>query len=90
MASVVARRERPPACGNHQSLDSHSVEQVLQARCQARVISAFEDNPMHLIEVKGVSKRQKENQQITVEQFKSIRGDLPELLNVLVLVDALN
>jgi hypothetical protein len=45
---------------------------------------------MHLIEVKGVSKRQKENQQITVEQFKSIRGDLPELLNVLVLVDALN
>jgi integrase len=51
-------------------------------------ISAFEHNPMHLIEVKGVSKRQKEIQQITVEQFKSIRADLAEVLNVLVLVDA--
>lgn len=40
-------------------------------------ISAFEHNPMQLIEVKGVSKRQKEIQQITVEQFKSIRADLP-------------
>ncbi len=51
-------------------------------------ISPFEHNPMHLIEVKGVSKRQKEIQQITVEQFKSIRADLPEVLDVLVLVDA--
>ena len=51
-------------------------------------ISAFEHNPMQLIEVKGVSKRQKEIQQITVEQFKSIRADLPEVLNVLVLADA--
>ncbi len=51
-------------------------------------ISQFEHNPMRLIEVKGVSKRQKEIQQITVEQFKSIRADLPEVLNVLVLVDA--
>jgi hypothetical protein len=51
-------------------------------------ISAFEHNPIQLIEVKGVSKRQKEIQQITVEQFKSIRADLAEVLNVLVLVDA--
>ena len=43
---------------------------------------------MRLLEVKGVSKRQKEIQQITVEQFKAFRADLPELLNILVLVDA--
>jgi integrase len=34
------------------------------------------------------SKRQKEVQKITIEQFKSIRADLPEGLNVLVVVDA--
>ena len=38
-----------------------------------KFIFAFEHNPMQLIEVKGVSKRQKEIQQITVDQFKAIR-----------------
>lgn len=51
-------------------------------------ISAFEHNPMQLIEVKGVSKRQKEIQQITVDQFKALRTDLPDVLDMMVLVDA--
>ena len=51
-------------------------------------ISAFEHNPMQLIEVKGVSKRQKEIQQITVDQFMAIRTDLPDVLDMMVLVDA--
>jgi len=48
-------------------------------------ISAFEHNPMQLIEVKGVSKRQKEIQQITVDQFKAIRTDLPDVLDMMFL-----
>ncbi|MGB6689397.1 MAG: site-specific integrase [Terracidiphilus sp.] len=44
-------------------------------------------NPMSLIKLKGVSKRQKPIEGITVEQFREIFGLLPEPLNIMLLVD---
>ncbi len=77
-----------PLAGTTKSSIRTLLSKCFKLAAKHEFISAFEHNPMQLIEVKGVSKRQKEIQQITVEQFKSIRADLPEVLNVLVLVDA--
>lgn len=43
---------------------------------------------MYLVKIKVVSDRQETLQQITVKKFNSIRADLPELLDMLLLVDA--
>lgn len=50
-------------------------------------IPPMEKNPMTLIKLKGVSKRQKKIAEITFEQFQAIYRALPEPLNVMLLVD---
>ncbi len=49
-------------------------------------IPPMQRNPMSLIKLKGVSKRQKKVAEVTVDNFKAILGKLPEPLNVMVLV----
>lgn len=87
LLSLCGAKGRPLAGATKASIRT-LLSKCFRLAAKHEFISAFEHNPMHLIEVKGVSKRQKEIQPITVEQFKSIRADLPEVLNVLVLVDA--
>ena len=81
-------KEGRPLAGSTKSAIRSLLSKCFKLAAKHEFISPFKENPMHLLEVKGVSKRQKEIQQITVEQFKAIRADLPELLNILVLVDA--
>jgi integrase len=50
-------------------------------------IPSFEANPMTLIKIKGVTKRQKTIPEVTIDQFKAIFAKLPEPLNIMVLVD---
>gem|GEM_PF-2216800 len=77
-----------PLAGTTKSAIRTLLSKCFKLAAKHEFISAFEHNPMQLIEVKGVTKRQKEIQQITVEQFKVIRADLSEVLNMLVLVGA--
>jgi len=49
-------------------------------------IPPMQRNPMSLIKLKGVSKRQKKIAEVTIEQFKAIFAKLPEPLNVMVLL----
>ncbi|MGA3129703.1 MAG: tyrosine-type recombinase/integrase [Terracidiphilus sp.] len=49
-------------------------------------IPPMQRNPMSLIKLKGVSKRQKKVPEITVDKFKAIFARLPEPLNVMVLL----
>jgi integrase len=49
-------------------------------------IPPMQRNPMSLIKLKGVSKRQKKIAEVTVAQFKAIYAKLPEPLNVMVLL----
>jgi len=49
-------------------------------------IPAFDANPMSLIKIKGVTKRQKKKVEITVADFQKLLGKLPEPLNIIVLV----
>ena len=87
LLSLCGAKGRPLAGTTKSSIRS-LLSKCFNLAAKHEFISAFEENPMHLVDVKGVSKRQKEIQQITVDQFQSIRADLPEVLNVLVLVDA--
>jgi integrase len=50
------------------------------------IIPPMERNPMSLIKLKGVSKRQKKIPEITFAQFKAILAKLPEPLNIIVLL----
>jgi integrase len=50
------------------------------------LIPPMQQNPMSLIRLKGVTKRQKRIPQITVENFKKLLAKLPEPLNTMVLV----
>lgn len=50
-------------------------------------VPPMEKNPMTLIKIKGVSKRQKKIPQITVEDFQRLLRRLPELLKIMVFVD---
>jgi integrase len=77
-----------PLAGTTKSSIRSLLSKCFDLAAKHEFISAFEKNPMHRVEVKGVSKRQKEVQRITVDQFRSIRRDLPEVLNMLVVVDA--
>jgi integrase len=47
-------------------------------------VPPMQRNPMSLIKLKGVSKRQKKVAEITIAQFKAIFSKLPEPLNVMV------
>lgn len=47
---------------------------------------AMQRNPMSLIKLKGVSKRQKKVVEVTIDQFKAVLAKLPEPLNVMVLL----
>jgi integrase len=49
-------------------------------------IPPMQRNPMSLIKLKGVSKRQKKVAEITIDQFKATLGKLHEPLNVMVLI----
>jgi integrase len=49
-------------------------------------VPPMQRNPMSLIKLKGVSKRQKKISEVTVAQFKTIYARLPEPLNVMVLL----
>jgi integrase len=51
-------------------------------------VPPMDRNPMSLIRLKGVSKRQKKVPEITFVQFKAILARLPEPLNVMVLLAA--
>ena len=48
-------------------------------------IPPMERNPMSLIRLKGVTKRQRKVAEITIDNFKAILAKLPEPLNVMVL-----
>jgi integrase len=50
-------------------------------------IPPMQSNPMSLIKLKGVSKRQKKIVQVTVEGFGKLLSALPEPLNMMVLAD---
>ena len=77
-----------PLSGTTKSSIRSLLSKCFDLAAKHEFISVFEKNPMHRVKVKGVSERQKEIQKITVEQFKAIRADLSELLNILVLVGA--
>ena len=49
-------------------------------------IPPMQRNPMTLIRLKGVSKRQKKVTEITVDNFRAILGMLPEPVNIMVLL----
>jgi integrase len=49
-------------------------------------IPAMEANPMTLIKLKGVSKRQKKITPLSVDDFKKLLANLPEPLNIMVLL----
>jgi len=49
-------------------------------------VPPMQRNPMSLIKLKGVGKRQKKVPEITVDKFKAIFARLPEPLNVMVLL----
>ena len=50
-------------------------------------ILPMQQNPMALIKIKGVTKRQKKISEITIEQFRSILSKMPEPLNIMTLID---
>jgi integrase len=52
-----------------------------------KFIPAMGQNPMTLVKIKGVSKRQKKVTEVTVEGFQALLKALPEPLNIMVLVD---
>lgn len=49
-------------------------------------IPPMQQNPMSLITLKGVSKRQKKVVEVTIEQFTAIYAKLPEPLNIMFLL----
>lgn len=79
---------RAPLAGTTKALVRSLLSKCFKLATKHEFISAFEHNPMQLTEVSSVSKRQKEIQQITVDQFKAIRTNLTDVLDMMVLVGA--
>ena len=63
------------------------MSQIFELAALHGYVSAMERNPMSLVKIKGVSKRQKQIQEITTEEFKALVKDLPEHLRVMVVLD---
>ena len=77
-----------PLAGTTKSAIRTLLRKCFKLAAKHEFISAFEHNPMQLIVAASVSERQKELQQITVDQFKAIRAVLSEVLSGMVQVDA--
>jgi integrase len=87
LESLLGEKGRPLAGTTKASIRT-LLSNCFNLAAKHEYISAFHQNPMYLVKIKGVSERQKEIQQITVNQFKVLLADLPEVLKMLVVVDA--
>ncbi len=63
------------------------MSQIFELAALHGYVPAMERNPMSLVKIKGVSKRQKHIQEITTDEFKALVKDLPEHLRVMVVLD---
>ena len=63
------------------------MSQIFELAALHGYVSAMERNQMSLVKIKGVSKRQKQIQEITTDEFKALVKDLPEHLRMMVVLD---